>query len=306
MDQVKSNLSKLVDKTPINDKLLSRPRFRYLYDRITEINQKSNCFQLPAIDADNVSKEDKVEFLRAVIEQVGSEVIAKPSKIVAGIEVENTWQLLNLIVFKVEKNRSDLEKDQKQLKNSLSKEKVLKKSNSKEKKDVKTEKTPQSAIKAEKNVADMKKISSKEKTKEKPEVKPPASPYTAPLSPKKPKDNSTVNSNTELPKKTSVSPKSKDLVEKDPKSANPVKSLKVKSSTHATSPSIKQTANNEQPKSPQKKKNDKNGSDENISKVPIIHRKKSDEFANVNIVQAIPTESERRQSGQPSFIDSFK
>eukprot|EP00834_Sanchytrium_tribonematis_P005052 NODE_283_length_10814_cov_0.705460.p5 type:complete len:288 gc:universal NODE_283_length_10814_cov_0.705460:2688-3551(+) len=155
MDETRDSLLKIVEKTPINDKLLSRPPFRYLYDVITEINTKYTILTLPTIDIENISKEQKVLFLESVIEQLGS--IAKPSKIVAGLEVEETWEMLRLLSNKAESKKLaaettkklELKKSQEpKIKTTLdgsrskSKDPDLKRSNSKENSKVKDSTSP--------------------------------------------------------------------------------------------------------------------------------------------------------------------
>ncbi|KAI9013117.1 microtubule-binding protein MIP-T3-domain-containing protein [Gaertneriomyces semiglobifer] len=107
-DSVKKSadlLGRIVKKTPLTPKLLSKPPFRYLHDLISEVLGASGFAQglYDEIEAnsENVKeKEAKVSYLTKIIDVVGMStgvyVAANPLKIVAGLEPEETNAFLQL------------------------------------------------------------------------------------------------------------------------------------------------------------------------------------------------------------------
>eukprot|EP00835_Amoeboradix_gromovi_P002724 NODE_160_length_16633_cov_0.230132.p6 type:complete len:304 gc:universal NODE_160_length_16633_cov_0.230132:807-1718(+) len=290
MEEVKNVMSKLVDKTPINDKLLSRPPFRYLYDMIIELNQKFNCFQLPSIDPDIVTKEQKLSFLQSVIEQVGPGVNAKASKIVAGLEVENTWELLILISKKINEKvliDKELEKQQKKQEKSKIPEKNVEKS--------------RTSLAGPVQDKPMKKSGSKEK-KERIEPKEMKSPYTKTAEKPEPSKKPVSKSKEESRRET------QPLGEKNLKVGLKSSAPKEKPATSIKKTSSKELKSPEQPvasSSPKKKKLSKNESEENLQH-PIT-RKKSEEFSKTNVLQTVINATNIAvENKAQSFIDSSK
>jgi TRAF3-interacting protein 1 len=99
-------LSNVVKKTPLNHKLLSRPPFRYLHDLISEIiNNTQFAKDLYTVNefvsANVTEKEAKLTYLQKLVDVTalvsGTEVKAKPAKIVAGLEPDDTNALLQFI-----------------------------------------------------------------------------------------------------------------------------------------------------------------------------------------------------------------
>jgi TRAF3-interacting protein 1 len=99
-------LSSFVSKTPLKDKLLSKPPFRYLHDLIMEIIQSTgyakDLYSVFEQNSENVKdKDSKIAWLQKIIDWVakstGKEIKAKPSKIVAGMDPELTNEFLVLL-----------------------------------------------------------------------------------------------------------------------------------------------------------------------------------------------------------------
>ncbi|CAG2163090.1 unnamed protein product [Oppiella nova] len=99
-------LTKIVKKPVITDKLLRRPPFRFLHDLITSIIRShgflKDLYKDNELIAENVKeKESKMVFLQKAIDTTGfiaGDVLsAKPSKIVAGLEVDKTLEWLQVM-----------------------------------------------------------------------------------------------------------------------------------------------------------------------------------------------------------------
>ncbi|KAI8822013.1 microtubule-binding protein MIP-T3-domain-containing protein [Fimicolochytrium jonesii] len=99
-------LTKVVKKTPLTPKLLSKPPFRYLHDLISEVISTSDfgsgLFTEDESKSENVKdKEAKVAYLTKIIDCVGiateADVKANPLKIVAGLEAEETNAFLQAL-----------------------------------------------------------------------------------------------------------------------------------------------------------------------------------------------------------------
>lgn len=90
----------LITKPVLKDKLLQKPPFRFLHDLVTSLQKAHNfpppaCFYDGELDSANVTeKDDKIAFLdKAILATrlaTGVMVDVKPSKIVSGLEFENT------------------------------------------------------------------------------------------------------------------------------------------------------------------------------------------------------------------------
>lgn len=91
--------SSLFEKPKMSEKLLSKPPFKYLFDIISETTKQTNfaqgLYQGDELKSDYYSSKDqKILYLRKMIElcqiMTKQEIPAKPNKIVAGLEPENT------------------------------------------------------------------------------------------------------------------------------------------------------------------------------------------------------------------------
>ena len=74
-------LSRVVTKTPLTEKLLSKPPFRYLHDLILEMAQATrfglDVLAPEELDASNIQDKDaKLAFLGKIIKHVGKTGIA--------------------------------------------------------------------------------------------------------------------------------------------------------------------------------------------------------------------------------------
>ncbi|KAJ3315861.1 TRAF3-interacting protein 1 [Boothiomyces sp. JEL0838] len=99
-------LSRIIKKTPLNHKLLSKPPFRYLHDLITETIKLTGAYQglysENEFNSENIKEKDaKVSFLTKIIDcsrlATGAEIKANPLKIVAGLEPEETNIFLQIM-----------------------------------------------------------------------------------------------------------------------------------------------------------------------------------------------------------------
>ena len=99
IEKTRSLLAQHVKTTPLTDKLLSRPPFKYLHDLIMEVCTVSgyagDLFEDRERDASQVAdKDSKIAFLSKLIDRVsrdsGVEIVAKPAKIVAGLDADDT------------------------------------------------------------------------------------------------------------------------------------------------------------------------------------------------------------------------
>lgn len=93
------SMGKLIQKPPMTKKLLSKPPFRFLYDTVTEVMKTCSVgeglYTPEEISSDNVKeKPAKIAFLEKIIHMTafasGKSLSARPSKIVAGLDPENT------------------------------------------------------------------------------------------------------------------------------------------------------------------------------------------------------------------------
>jgi len=91
--------SQLFQKPKMNQKLLSKPPFRYLHDIFTATNAATGfgtgLYNAEELDAKSITEKDaKINFLVKLIQLtelvVGEEIDVKPTKIVAGHEPEKT------------------------------------------------------------------------------------------------------------------------------------------------------------------------------------------------------------------------
>mmetsp|Transcript_13966 Transcript_13966/g.14568 ORF Transcript_13966/g.14568 Transcript_13966/m.14568 type:complete len:743 (+) Transcript_13966:432-2660(+) len=102
----KDLLGSLITKPKLSEKLLSKPPFRFLHDIIMEIIRVTRfadgLYTPEEMDSANVKeKEQKILFLEKMLKVVGVQlntiVEAKPPKIVAGLEPQDTNRFLQLL-----------------------------------------------------------------------------------------------------------------------------------------------------------------------------------------------------------------
>jgi hypothetical protein len=107
-ERTKDLLGSLITKPKLSDKLLSKPPFRFLHDIIMEVIRVTNfgqgLYTADEIDSANVKeKEQKILFLEKMLKVVGVQlntiVEAKPQKIVAGLEPQDTNRFLQLLAL---------------------------------------------------------------------------------------------------------------------------------------------------------------------------------------------------------------
>lgn len=99
-------LGELITRPKLSEKLLSKPPFRFLHDIIMEIIKvtgfATGLYTSTEMDSSLVTdKAQKLQFLEKIIKVVGIQlntlVQAKPAKIVAGLDVQNTNNFLQLL-----------------------------------------------------------------------------------------------------------------------------------------------------------------------------------------------------------------
>ena len=108
-------LGELISRPKLTEKLLSKPPFRFLHDIVTEVTRVTGfsrgMYTEEEMDSANVQeKEKKVLYLEKLIKLIGvhlnTVVEARPAKIVAGLEAQNTNVLLQLLAVAA-KHRPD-------------------------------------------------------------------------------------------------------------------------------------------------------------------------------------------------------
>lgn len=108
IETTKSTLGSLITRPKLSDKLLSKPPFRFLHDIVTEVIRvsgfASTLFTAEELDSGNIKeKEQKIAFLEKIIRLVGVQlntiIEAKPAKIVAGLEAQDTNRFLQLLAL---------------------------------------------------------------------------------------------------------------------------------------------------------------------------------------------------------------
>ena len=98
----------LIEKPKMTEKLLSKPPFRFLHDVFTAVSNATGFAKGLLSDSEKdgkelskASKDDKIAFLEKIKAVVGfslnTMVEARPAKVVAGLEPENTNRLLQLL-----------------------------------------------------------------------------------------------------------------------------------------------------------------------------------------------------------------
>lgn len=110
----KLSLESIIKKPKLTEKLLQKPPFRFLHDIVSNVSAAtgfaSDLFSPDEINPENLQvrnvirtnnskgREGKIAYLEKIIQHVasisGEEILARPGKIVAGAEPENTNQFL--------------------------------------------------------------------------------------------------------------------------------------------------------------------------------------------------------------------
>jgi len=104
--KTQDSLGKVIKKPPLTEKLLSKPPFRYLHDIISEVIKSTGFLEGLFEDYEKTSasvkeKDQKILFLQKAIDAVGlsigSQLAARPSKVIAGQEPEKTNEFLQYL-----------------------------------------------------------------------------------------------------------------------------------------------------------------------------------------------------------------
>jgi len=99
-------LEPIISRPKLSDKLLAKPPFRFLHDVISEVARQTSFASglYSEIESDSTKvteKSSKIEYLAKLIKLVGMQlntiVEARPTKIVSGLEPNNTNRLLQLL-----------------------------------------------------------------------------------------------------------------------------------------------------------------------------------------------------------------
>lgn len=99
-------LQPLFQKPQLTEKLLQKPPFRFLFDIVMAVMKGTNfgqhLYSAEEMDFNNINdKEKKIHFLEKIIKVIGSSlntiVEAKPVKIIAGADPQNTNSMLQLL-----------------------------------------------------------------------------------------------------------------------------------------------------------------------------------------------------------------
>jgi TRAF3-interacting protein 1 len=99
-------LQPLFQKPQLTEKLLQKPPFRFLFDIVMAVIKNTNfglhLYSAEEMDFNNINdKEKKILFLEKIIKCIGSSlntiVEAKPAKIIAGADPQNTNSMLQLL-----------------------------------------------------------------------------------------------------------------------------------------------------------------------------------------------------------------
>lgn len=115
--QVQLSLSKYINKPQLTEKLLNKPPFKFLHDIVTNVIQSTGYLKGVFTDEEIIStnvttKETKIKFLEKLITAIQSTtnktLSARPSKIVAGLEVTKTLELLIAIAFGIETKNKEV------------------------------------------------------------------------------------------------------------------------------------------------------------------------------------------------------
>lgn len=101
-------IEKIIAKPKMNAKLLSKPPFRFLHDIVSEITRVTGfaegLYNAEELDSASIKeKGPKIDYLTKIVQCVSChlniEIEAKPAKIVAGLEPDDTNKLLQLLAI---------------------------------------------------------------------------------------------------------------------------------------------------------------------------------------------------------------
>ncbi|CAH0391606.1 unnamed protein product [Bemisia tabaci] len=153
--QTQNSLSKHIKKPPLLEKFLKKPPFRFLQDIVKSVIKETKFLdsKFSEKDFENAKDRDtKIKFLDTLIAEVevmtGEKVKARPAKIVAGLDVNRTLELLTLLGKAIDKNSDTKNKQQNSEKTQNDNQTKVSETNKKnEKKD--EEKKPRKKITSE-------------------------------------------------------------------------------------------------------------------------------------------------------------
>ncbi|ETV94851.1 hypothetical protein H310_11515 [Aphanomyces invadans] len=108
VERTKEMVESIISKPKMSAKLLGKPPFRFLHDVISEVTRVTGfadgLYAGDELDSNAIKeKQPKIDYLQKILHCVGCqlnvEVEAKPAKIVAGLEPEDTNKFLQLLVL---------------------------------------------------------------------------------------------------------------------------------------------------------------------------------------------------------------
>ncbi|XP_058055471.1 TRAF3-interacting protein 1 [Anopheles bellator] len=109
--KTQNSLGKFVKRPALTEKLLRKPPFRFLHDVVHAIIREHGLLEglwtVDELNSDNIKDRDsKMAFLQKLIDVVklitGRDLNVRPSKVVAGLEVERTNELLQALGYALE------------------------------------------------------------------------------------------------------------------------------------------------------------------------------------------------------------
>ncbi|CAK4370757.1 unnamed protein product [Aphanomyces euteiches] len=115
VERTKEVVESVIAKPKMSAKLLSKPPFRFLHDIVSEVTRVTGfadgLYTPDELDSNNIKeKQPKIDYLDKIIHCVGCqlniEVDAKPAKIVAGLEPDDTNKFLQLMILAAKSGNS--------------------------------------------------------------------------------------------------------------------------------------------------------------------------------------------------------
>ncbi|XP_052867986.1 TRAF3-interacting protein 1 [Anopheles cruzii] len=116
--RTQNSLGKFVKRPALTEKLLRKPPFRFLHDVVHAIIREhgllEGLYTVDELNSDNIKDRDsKMAFLQKLIDVVklitGKDLNVRPSKVVAGLEVERTNELLQAMGYALEQKLDSAE-----------------------------------------------------------------------------------------------------------------------------------------------------------------------------------------------------